>query len=541
MPEIDIAQLPFLEAIDYFVEKTAIDTDTWRDTHNLDTNAAFTVAAAKGDLLQDIRDDVTKAQADGLSTQDFLKSFDSIADRYSPDWLGKGNRAWRGQLIYEQNIRQSHAAGRYEQMTEPDMMKLRPYWQWRHGDSRDPRPSHLALNGMVFEAGKLPMSPPCGFNCRCQVFSLSRRDLVRKGLEVSSLKRGDEINGIVIEPDEGFDRTIEKVRKDTLNRFDPTIRKQVEKEIGTAEFKLPEGMIKEKDGVKYVLTNSRWNRVDDVVLTDTPAKIKGWLLKLDSEPEIQSTAKLWEQLEAEADVNKTDKIMERIDKIYAQNKNIKEGKEGDHLKLMQGLREELLSSGLSREKATSLVDNIDFSSLSKQEQKDTKAHAAEFLQITNGRGSAWLKGFNYTDERASADNISNTINIGEDSDKTTIFHEMAHFAESETWDIRIHKLNLGEVDKKHVNIYQRYKRWIKNRATGNPETLYAGSNEKGYPDKFVDPYVGKIYDSATEVLSMGLQHFESPESMVELWKKDKQHFKLMTNFLQEARDVQSKS
>ena len=233
MPEINPTQLPFDEAIDYFASKTNLDTDSWRDTLDIDTNAVFTVAAAKGDLLQDIRDAVTKAQADGLSTQDFLKQFDTIADRYSPDWLGKGNRAWRGQLIYEQNIRQSHAAGRNEQMSEPDMMKLRPYWQWRHGDSRDPRPSHLALNGMVFEAGKVPMNPPCGFNCRCKVFSLSRRDLVRKGLEVSDLNRGDEINGVTIEPDEGFDRTIERVKKDTLERFDPTIRKQVEDEINT--------------------------------------------------------------------------------------------------------------------------------------------------------------------------------------------------------------------------------------------------------------------------------------------------------------------
>lgn len=231
MPDVNPTQLPFKEAIDFLADKLNLDTDTWRDTLDIDNDAVFTSAAAKGGLLQDIRDAVSNAQSEGQSTQDFLKQFDRIADRYSPDWLGKGNRAWRSQLIYEQNIRTAHARGREQQMADPIVMKLRPYHQWRHGDSRDPRPAHLALDGIVFNAGEVPLRCPAGFNCRCTIFSLTRRDLVRRGLSVSTLKLGDEIDGVKIVPDPGFERTKKERMSVTLDRLDPTIRKRVVAEL----------------------------------------------------------------------------------------------------------------------------------------------------------------------------------------------------------------------------------------------------------------------------------------------------------------------
>lgn len=240
MPDIKSNLQPFAEAIEYFSEKINLDTDAWDDRLDISRDAVFTVAKAKGLLLQEIRDAVAKGQKEGHSTQDFLNTFNDIADRYSPNWLGKGDRTWRGQLIYEQNLRHAQAAGRREQMTDPDTVKLRPYWQWRHGDSHEPRLAHFALNGRVFDADSLPMNPPCGFNCRCQVFSLSRRDLTREGLEVEDLKRGDVISvvdpsdgqtkEVTLEPDKGFD--IQK--KASLDDLEMPFKKQAAREIREA-------------------------------------------------------------------------------------------------------------------------------------------------------------------------------------------------------------------------------------------------------------------------------------------------------------------
>lgn len=247
MPEIDPIRLDFQEAIDYFSQKTNLDTDNYIEGQGIVQDAAFTVAAAKGQLLQDIRDAVALGQSQGQSVQEFLKTFDAIADRYSDNWELKGNRAWRGQLIYDQNLRNAYQAGRYAQMTQPDVMKLRPYWQWRHGGSRDPRPVHLAMDGKVFPADSLGVGLPWGFSCRCTVFSLSERDLKRKGLKSEDLSIGQDIDVVDAKgntyttkllPDKGFEHTLgrssavrrKEVLENSIRKKEPDLQASVRSE-----------------------------------------------------------------------------------------------------------------------------------------------------------------------------------------------------------------------------------------------------------------------------------------------------------------------
>jgi len=222
-------RLPFDEAIAYFKGKTAIDTDSYLEGQGVAQDVAFTVAKAKGDLLVEIKEAVQAAIVNGQSIESFTKMFNAIADRWSPDWLGKGDRAWRSQLIYENNLRTAYAAGRYTQMTEPDVLEKRPYWQWRHGGSARPRPAHLAIDGKVFTADQLFFQaggfPPCGFNCRCKVFSLAPTDLSKRGLLVSE---PPEVGAIV---DKGWSFVPGKTdRSELLKDLPDSIRALVEKE-----------------------------------------------------------------------------------------------------------------------------------------------------------------------------------------------------------------------------------------------------------------------------------------------------------------------
>jgi hypothetical protein len=244
--EIDYSRMSFAEALDYLSEKTNLDTDSYIEGQGIVQDVAFTVAAAKGQLLQDIRDAMDRSISNGESVDKFLVRFNNVAASYTDDWPLKGGNSWRGALIYQQNIRQAYNAGRYAQMTDPDVMKLRPYWQWRHGDSDAPRLTHLALDRRVFRADSLPFHPPMGFNCACSVYSLSQRDVDRKGLEVEDLKIGQDLevvdpsNGqtktVQLKPDKGFDRipgkSTPEQRNRLLKRLDPELRKAVEREAG---------------------------------------------------------------------------------------------------------------------------------------------------------------------------------------------------------------------------------------------------------------------------------------------------------------------
>lgn len=105
--------------------------------------------------------------------------------------------------------------------------------------------------------------------------------------------------------------------------------------------------------------------------------------------------------------------------------------------------------------------------------------------------------------------------------KRLVLHEVAHRAEYRNPTVGIAN-----------------KSWVRARAesAGNSTTdptpleklVPKGDYEKGevaLEDHFINPYAGKVYpDSATEVLSLGLEHFSSPDRMLQLYRRDPEHF-----------------
>ena len=175
--------LPFEEAIAFFRQKINLPTATWTDIWKAMHTRAFVVAGAiKADLIQDLRDAVDQAISEGTTLQDFRKAFDDTVARHG--WRYKGGRNWRSRLIFETNIRTAYAEGRWQQMTDPELLKVRPYLLYRHGDSRNPRLHHLAWDGLVLPADDPwwhTHYPPNGWGCKCRVFSISPRELKKMG------------------------------------------------------------------------------------------------------------------------------------------------------------------------------------------------------------------------------------------------------------------------------------------------------------------------------------------------------------------------
>lgn len=176
-------QLPFEEAIDFFRRKIRFPSASWQDLQKQENDWAFTVAGvASADLLADLMAAVDSAIADGTTIADFQKRFDQLVADYG--WEYRGGRAWRTETILFTNIRTAYAAGRYLQMRDPDVLRERPFWEYRHGDSVNPRPLHLEWDGLVLDARDpwwQTHYPPGGFGCKCRVVSVSRRDLEREG------------------------------------------------------------------------------------------------------------------------------------------------------------------------------------------------------------------------------------------------------------------------------------------------------------------------------------------------------------------------
>lgn len=185
MPDIltQYAGRPFDQAIAYFRDKLSMPSEHWDDLWKQMHTKAFTVAGAMQDeLLEDLRSAVDKALAEGTTLDEFRDAFDDIVGAYG--WVYKGGRNWRSNVIYGTNLRTAYQSGRYRQMADPDVTQLRPYWQYRHGDSVNPREQHLAWDGLILRWDDPWWSthyPPNGWGCRCRVVTLSERDLGRMG------------------------------------------------------------------------------------------------------------------------------------------------------------------------------------------------------------------------------------------------------------------------------------------------------------------------------------------------------------------------
>lgn len=222
-------QLPFQQQVDFLQQKVRLPTESYKDLESFQHDRAFVAAGAmKADLLNDLQGAIVKAAKDGTGLKAFQDDFDNIIGKHG--WLqdeAKGYTAWRAKIIYKTNMSASHAAGRYKQQTDPEMIKHRPYLMYRHNTIENPRQQHVKLNGLVLRADDpfwRVYYPPNGYGCNCTVDSLNERQLAALG------KKGpDETPGFEID-NKGFDSAPGATWHPDLNKYPFEVAKQYVKE-----------------------------------------------------------------------------------------------------------------------------------------------------------------------------------------------------------------------------------------------------------------------------------------------------------------------
>ncbi len=143
--------LPNSEAIAFFRQKMNISTEAWdvlwREMHS----QAFSVAGAiEDELLIDLRTAVEKGIAEGTTVQEFKKDFAGIVNKHG--WAYKGGAAWRASIIFNTNLTVAYQRGHWKRMTDPDVLKVRPYLRYIRSSSRNPRQAHLNFADIVLPA-----------------------------------------------------------------------------------------------------------------------------------------------------------------------------------------------------------------------------------------------------------------------------------------------------------------------------------------------------------------------------------------------------
>lgn len=188
MSTVEGFNLKFQEAIDFLKNKLPAPTLAWDDLAGPVHSKVFAVAGAtKADLVNDLHAAVTQAIDEGQSISQFRKNFDKAVAAHG--WTYKGKRGWRTRVIYDNNMRSAHMAGRWQQIQASK--DRRPYLQYRTAGDARVRPQHRQWDGLVYPVDHSFWDthyPPNGWGCRCDIRSLSASDVQDRGLSIETDK-----------------------------------------------------------------------------------------------------------------------------------------------------------------------------------------------------------------------------------------------------------------------------------------------------------------------------------------------------------------
>lgn len=163
-----VLRRPFAYQVAFFRSKLGnlIPTARWTDVRRNQHDRGFMVAGAQSaDLLADLAAAVDRAITEGKSIGAFRKDFAAIVERNG--WAYRGDFNWRTRTIYQTNIATRYAAGREAQLRAGNFAWI----LYKHGGSADPRPQHLAWDGLVLPADHAfwqTHSAPNGWGCKCR-------------------------------------------------------------------------------------------------------------------------------------------------------------------------------------------------------------------------------------------------------------------------------------------------------------------------------------------------------------------------------------
>ena len=195
------AARPLHEAIQQFLKRKVVTRAEFDSLEDAAKRRAFTVAnAANKEMVRTVKRELIRQVALGADFADFGKH---AAKRFEQAGWTPANPS-HVETIFRTNVMNAYGGGRVRQMSQPEIVDVRPYWQIMTVNDGPPRQrrTHQAAHGLVLIATDpfwQSAAPPFGYNCRCRLRSLSPRQLSRSS--TARLVEGSRINGL---PDPGF-------------------------------------------------------------------------------------------------------------------------------------------------------------------------------------------------------------------------------------------------------------------------------------------------------------------------------------------------
>ncbi len=232
----------FAAAVLWFLLRTPVTREQWDKLSAESRRKSFTVSGvAKADVILDVFRAIDRALATGTSVADFKKQ---VGPKLREAWQGTvKNPAWRLETIYRTNMQAAYGAGRWAEMTEPTLAKLRPLGKYDAILDNRVTPRCESLDGTVLtweEWEKAGLVPPNHFNCRSSIRSL------RQSQGAKEAKRSLPVG---VKAQEGFGQPPKAAEwEPDLSGYPPDLRKEVEARL----HKTPDESMSPPSGATFV-------------------------------------------------------------------------------------------------------------------------------------------------------------------------------------------------------------------------------------------------------------------------------------------------
>lgn len=153
----------FQEALDFLKQKAVIPYKEFKKLEERYRPLAFSVAGfTQLEVLNQFLKELQAAIEEGTTKEQFRKNMDQFLEEQGYD----GITPYHADTIFRQNMQTAYNVGHYQQMTDPDVMQHRKYWQYQTAGDGHVRESHQMMDGKVYPADSKVWDtwyPPNGF------------------------------------------------------------------------------------------------------------------------------------------------------------------------------------------------------------------------------------------------------------------------------------------------------------------------------------------------------------------------------------------
>ena len=196
---MDVSDWPYTrKVLEIWAKRKVVDSHTFAKLKDIDRGTHGRLwNAYNTKFVQEIYDLIGKAAEEGFSYIDFKTKANQICANYGNINLISGGEfsSNYADLVIRTNTQAQYAAGRYSQMFTTERQRTVPYVLYHAVIDEDTRPSHAALDGMVFRKDDLTartLYPPNGYRCRCRLIELDQSEVEEGGYRVTG---GNQVIG----------------------------------------------------------------------------------------------------------------------------------------------------------------------------------------------------------------------------------------------------------------------------------------------------------------------------------------------------------